>query len=68
FNSLITVWIVRSSTPWKKEISAPAFLIMQMLFESVAGGIGVARFLLSECSVTGTIVNFFLWHNVNDHI
>ncbi|WP_332699531.1 hypothetical protein, partial [Halalkalibacter lacteus] len=44
--------------PLKKDISAFAVLIMQMLFERVVGEIDVSSSLFSACSVTGTIVNF----------
>jgi hypothetical protein len=50
--------MVRSSTPLKKDISAFAVFIVQMLFERGVGEIDVLRSLFSECSVTGTIVSF----------
>jgi hypothetical protein len=44
--------------PLKKDISAFAVLILQMLFERVVGEMDVSRSLFSACSVTGTIGNF----------
>ena len=54
----MTVWMMHSSTPLKKDISAFAVLIMQMLVEGHFGEVVVKELLLSGCSVTGTIVNF----------
>jgi len=53
------VWIMRSSTPLKKEISAVAVLITQ-LGPDCCGGLCTDVVSWSELSVTGTIVNLFV--------
>ena len=58
FNSLMTVWMMCSSTPLKKEISAFAVLIVQSWSKGILKIEDVKEFLLSGCSVTGTMVNF----------
>ncbi len=57
-NSLMTVWMMCSSIPVKKEISAVAVLIVQVGFEERMSGFVVEVFLFSVCNVTGTIVSF----------
>ena len=54
----MTVWMTCSSTPLKKDISAFAVFIVQMLVEGSFEEVDVKEFLLSGCSVTGTMVNF----------
>jgi hypothetical protein len=58
FSSLITVWIICSSKPLEKEISTLAVLIVQSLLVGVVDEMNVYETLLSECSITGTIVSF----------
>ena len=53
------VWIMRSSTPLKKEISALAVLITQ-LGPDCCGGLCTDVVSWSGSSVTGTIVNLFV--------
>src|SRR5437764_820669 len=58
FSSLITVWMMCSSTPLEKEISTLAVLIVQTLLAEVVDEVDVYETLFSECNVTGTIVSF----------
>lgn len=55
----MTVWMMCSSTPLKKEISAFAVFTMQMLFEEVVAKVDEEEFLLSACNVTGTMFNVY---------
>lgn len=54
----MTVWMVCSSTPLKKEISAFFVLIVHTGFEEGTAGFGAVVFSLSGSNVTGTIVSF----------
>ncbi|QQX23636.1 hypothetical protein [Heyndrickxia sporothermodurans] len=53
----MTVWMMCSSTPLKKEISAASILIVQKLFEGSFEVVDVIIFF-SGCIETGTIVSF----------
>ena len=58
FNSLMTAWMICSSTPLKKEISAFAVLIVQVGLEESTVGFVAELFSFSVCNVTGTMVSF----------
>ena len=54
----MTVWMMCSSTPLKKEISAFTVLIVQVGCEETTAGFVAGEPSFSECKVTGTIVSF----------
>ena len=54
----MTAWMICSSTPLKKEISAFAVLIVQVGLEESTVGFVAELFSFSVCNVTGTMVSF----------
>jgi len=58
----MTVWMMCSSTPLKKEISALHVLIVQVRFEETTARIDTKVFSFSVCNVTGMMVSFLLWN------
>src|SRR5579875_2316385 len=58
FSSLMTVWMMCSSTPLKKEISTLPVLIVQVGLEDITTEFLGEVFSFSVCNVTGTMVSF----------
>jgi hypothetical protein len=54
----MTVWMMCSSTPLKKEISTLPVLIVQVGFEEGTAGFVEVVSSFSVCNVTGTMVSF----------